>query len=50
MGTGRKDMKYSVEYTIPSNIVLGYSMNRRDPSFISFERYEIKFKTEYPTE
>ena len=42
-------MGYPVEYTIPSGMVLGYGMSRRDPKPISFERYEIKFKTEYPT-
>ena len=42
-------MGYSVGYIILSNIILGYDMDRRDPSFISFERYEIKFKTGYPT-
>ena len=42
-------MKYPVEYIISSNIILGYDMGRRDPHSISFERYEIKFKTEYFT-
>ena len=42
-------MGYPVGYTILSNMVLGYSMNRRDPKSISFKRYEIKFETKYPT-
>ena len=42
-------MEYPVEYIIPSGIVLGYGIDRRDPKFISFERYGIKFKTGYPT-
>ena len=42
-------MEYPVGYTIPSNMVLGYDMSRRDPSSISFERYGTKFKTGYPT-
>ena len=42
-------MRYSVGYTISSNIILGYSIDRRDPKFISFKRYEIKFKTGYLT-
>ena len=42
-------MRYPVRYTILSNIILGYSIDRRDPKFISFDRYEIKFKTEYFT-
>ena len=42
-------MKYLVEYPILSGIVLGYSINRRDPDSISFKRYRIKFKTGYPT-
>ena len=41
-------MEYPVGYTIPSGIVLGYGMGRRDPKPISFERYGIKFKTGYP--
>ena len=36
-------------YIISSNIILGYSMGRRDPNFIPFKRYGIKFKTGYPT-
>ena len=40
-------MKYPVEYTISSDMVLEYSIDRRDPDFISFKRYEIKFKTIY---
>ena len=42
-------MKYLVKYTILSNIVLEYSMDRRDSKFISFKRYEMKFKTGYFT-
>ena len=42
-------MGYPVGYTIPSGMVLGYGMDRRDPKPISFERYGIKFKTGYPT-
>ena len=42
-------MGYPMEYTISSNMILGYSMGRRDPSPISFERYGTKFKTGYPT-
>ena len=42
-------MEYPVGYTISSDIILEYSMDRRDPNFISFKRYEIKFKTEYST-
>ena len=42
-------MGYSVGYIIPSGIILGYSINRRNPNLISFKRYEIKFKTGYPT-
>ena len=49
-GTGRKDMGYPVGYSILSNMVLGYGMDRRDPDPISFKRYGIKFKTGYPTE
>ena len=41
-------MGYPVGYTISSNIILGYNMDRRDPNSISFKRYEIKFKTGYP--
>ena len=48
--TGRKNMEYPVGYTISSDIVLGYSISRRDSKFISFKRYKIKFKTEYSTE
>ena len=36
-------------YLILSGIVLGYGMGRREPDFISFKRYGIKFKTGYPT-
>ena len=43
-------MKYPIKYTISSDIVLKYNMGRRDPKFISFKRYKIKFKTEYSTE
>ena len=43
-------MEYPVEYTISSDIILEYNMNRRDPNFISFKRYGIKFKTGYSTE
>ena len=43
-------MKYPVEYTILSDIILRYSIDRRDPKLISFERYKIKFKTGYSTE
>ena len=46
--TSRKDMGYPVKYIILSNIILGYNMDRRDSKFISFERYEIKFKRGYP--
>ena len=42
-------MGYPMGYIILSNIILGYDMSRRDLSSISFERYEIKFKTEYST-
>ena len=42
-------MGYPVGYIISSDMVLGYNMNRRDPNFISFKRYGIKFKTRYPT-
>ena len=41
-------MEYPIEYPIPSGMVLGYSIGRRDPDPISFKRYEIKFKTGYP--
>ena len=47
--TGRKDMGYPVGYTIPSGMVLGYGMGRRDPNPISFKRYGTKFKTGYPS-
>ena len=42
-------MGYPVGYIIPSDMVLRYNMDRRDPNSISFKRYEIKFKTGYPT-
>ena len=42
-------MGYPVGYTIPSNMILGYSIGRSDSKPISFERYGIKFKTEYST-
>ena len=42
-------MGYPVGYTILSDIILGYSINRRDPKPISFKRYGIKFKTGYST-
>ena len=42
-------MGYPVEYIISSKIILGYGINRRDPNFISFKRYGIKFKTGYFT-
>ena len=42
-------MEYPVKYIISSDIILGYNMGRRDPNSISFKRYEIKFKTGYPT-
>ena len=42
-------MEYLVEYIISSDMILRYSMGRRDPKSISFKRYEIKFKTGYPT-
>ena len=42
-------MGYSVGYTISIDIILRYSINRRDSKFISFKRYKIKFKTGYPT-
>ena len=38
-------MEYPVEYTISSDIILRYNMNRRDPNSISFKRYGIKFET-----
>ena len=40
-------MEYSVEYTISSDMVLEYNIDRRDSKFISFKRYEIEFKTGY---
>ena len=43
-------MGYRVGYIILSDIILEYDMGRRDPKHISFKRYGIKFKTEYPTE
>ena len=43
-------MEYPVRYIILSDIVLEYNMDRRDSKFISFKRYKIKLKTEYPTE
>ena len=43
-------MGYPVGYIILSDIILRYNMNRRDSRFISFKRYEIKFKTGYPME
>ena len=42
-------MEYPVGYIILSNMVLRYSIDRRDPKFIYFKRYGIKFKTGYPT-
>ena len=42
-------MKYPVGYIIPSGMILGYSMDRRDSKLIYFKRYRIKFETEYPT-
>ena len=42
-------MGYHVEYTILSDIILRYNINRRDPKLISFKRYKIKFKTGYLT-
>ena len=42
-------MKYPVGYIISSDIILGYNIGRRDPKFISFKGYKIKFKTEYST-
>ena len=42
-------MGYPVGYIIPSGIVLGYDIGRRDPNPISFKRYEIKFETGYST-
>ena len=42
-------MKYVIEYFISSDIILEYSINKRYSKSISFERYEIKFKTEYST-
>ena len=42
-------MGYPVEYTIPSDMVLKYSIDRRDSKLISFKKYRIKFKTGYPT-
>ena len=42
-------MGYSVGYIISSDIILGYSIDRRDSKFIPFKRYEIKFKTGYFT-
>ena len=42
-------MGYPVGYTILSDMILGYDMGRRDPKFISFERYGIKLKMGYST-
>ena len=42
-------MGYPVGYIILSDMILKYSIGRRDPSSISFKRYGIKFKTGYPT-
>ena len=42
-------MEYPVGYPISSDIILEYNISRRDPDFISFKRYEIKFKTGYST-
>ena len=42
-------MRYPVGYPISSGIILKYNMDRRDSDSISFKRYEIKFKTGYPT-
>ena len=42
-------MEYPVEYIILSDMILEFSMNRRDPKLISCKRYEIKFKTGYFT-
>ena len=42
-------MEYPVGYTISSDMILGYNMDRRDPKPISFKRYRIKFETGYPT-
>ena len=42
-------MEYPIEYTILSDIILKYSINRRNSKFISFKRYKIKFKTKYST-
>ena len=42
-------MKYPVGYIILSDMVLRYGIDRRDPKFISFKRYGIKFKTGYLT-
>ena len=42
-------MGYPVGYTIPSGMILGYNIGRRDPKPISFKRYGTKFKTGYPT-
>ena len=38
-------MGYPVGYIMSSGMVLGYGMGRRDPKFISFKRYGIKFET-----
>ena len=38
-------MGYTVGYTISSDIILEYSIDRRDPKPISFKRYGIKFET-----
>ena len=35
-------------FSIPSGMVLGYDMGRRDPKPISFKRYGTKLKTGYP--
>ena len=42
-------MGYPLGYTILSDIILRYNINKRNPKSISFKRYEIKFKTGYPT-
>ena len=42
-------MGYPVGYIILSDIILRYNIDRRDPNFISFKSYEIKFKTGYST-
>ena len=42
-------MEYPAGYIISNDIILRYSISRRDPKFISLKRYEIKFKSGYLT-